>query len=53
MILAVADVLLIHRGELMMKPSCFAVVTQMSFSAEMESFETVVCSDVYSALVLF
>jgi hypothetical protein len=52
-ILAVADVLRIHRGELVMKPSCFAVVAHMSFPAETESFETVVCSYVYSALALF
>ena len=36
-----------------MKPSCFAVVAHMSFPAETESFETVVCSYVYSALALF
>jgi hypothetical protein len=49
MILAVADVLAIHRRELMMKLGCFAVVAHMSFSAEMESFKTLVCSYVYSA----
>lgn len=43
-ILAVDDLLAIHRVELVMKLRCFAVVTHMNFPAETESFKTVVCS---------